>query len=275
MLITPPRQYRIGTAVLGRDARRAVPSVPMSGMEALVLLVGGFLAGVINSMAGGGSLLSVPLLSLVGVGGTVANGTNRIAVFSQSLTGAYGYARRNVGNRKRTAQVLLPTVVGGLVGSLVASEIPDELFERIFGLLMLPLLVLSIWQPKPKPDREPWPLWISFAVFLVVGFYAGAVQAGVGLIILLVLSRAGFDLVTANAMKTVVIMVVTAIAIPVFVYNDQVRWLPAVVLSVGMGVGGYAGANFAVDGGERVIRPVLVIVVLVLASRMLGLWDLD
>ncbi len=245
----------------------------MTEVEAVVLLVGGILAGIINSMAGGGSLLSVPLLSLAGVGGTVANGTNRIAVLVQNITGAYGYARRDVGDRRRTIQVLVPAMLGGLVGSLVASQIPDEAFERIFGLLMLPLLYLSIRKPEVDPDREPWPLWLSSVVFVGVGFYAGAVQAGVGLIILLVLSRAGFDLVTANAMKTVVILGVTALAVPVFIVNDQVRWIPALVLSVGMGIGGYLGANIAVDGGERVIRPVLIVVVLVLASRMLGLWD--
>ncbi|MEM7273264.1 MAG: sulfite exporter TauE/SafE family protein [Actinomycetota bacterium] len=244
----------------------------MTVPEALTLLVGGFFAGVINSMAGGGSLLSVPLLSLAGVGGTVANGTNRIAVLIQNVTGAYGYARRDVGDRARTIQVLIPAVIGGLGGSLTASRIPDELFERIFGLLMLPLLVLSIWKPKAETDAEPWPRWVSAVVFLGVGFYAGAVQAGVGLIILLVLSRAGFDLVTANAMKTVIILAVTLLAVPVFIYNDQVRWIPALVLSAGMGAGGYVGANVAVDGGERVIRPVLVVVVLALASRMLGFW---
>ncbi len=253
--------------------RRPIRSVPMSVVEAVVLLIGGFFAGVINSMAGGGSLLSVPLLSLAGVEGTLANGTNRIAVLIQNMTGAYGYARRNVGNRKRTVQVLIPAVLGSLVGSLVASQIDDELFELIFGLLMLPLLALSIWKPKIESERQPWPLWVSAVVFFGVGVYGGAVQAGVGLIILLVLSRAGFDLVTANAMKTVVILVITLIAVPVFLYNDQVRWIPALVLSIGMGAGGYAGANFAIDGGERVIRPVLVAVVLVLASRMIGLWD--
>lgn len=245
----------------------------MDGVDAVILLVGGFLAGVINSMAGGGSLLSVPLLSLAGVGGTLANGTNRIAVLVQNATGAYGFARRGVGNLARTVQVLIPTVIGSLGGSLLASEIPDDVFERLFGLLMLPLLYLSIRKPKIDTEREPWPMWLSSLVFLGVGFYGGAVQAGVGLIILLVLSRAGFDLVTANAMKTIVILCITLIAVPVFVLNDQVRWLPALVLAVGMGAGGYAGANVAVSGGEKVIRPVLIVVVLILASRMLGLWD--
>ena len=244
----------------------------MSGVNALLLLIGGFFAGVINSMAGGGSLLSVPLLELGGVLGTTANGTNRIAVLAQNATGAYGFARRNVGNRKRTIQVLIPAALGALIGASVASQIPDELFRRLFGLLMLPLLFLSIRKPKIEQTETPWPLWLSSAIFLVVGVYGGAVQAGVGLIILLVLTRAGFDLVTANAMKTVVILAITVIAVPIFIYNDQVRWLPALVLSLGMGIGGYVGANVAVDGGERVIRPVMVVVVLVLATKMLGLW---
>ena len=62
------------------------------------------------------------------------------------------------------------------------------------------------------------------------------------------------------------------IAVPVFLYNDQIRWLPAFVLSIGMGAGGFVGANVAVEGGERLIRPVLVVVVLALSTRMLGIW---
>ncbi len=225
-------------------------------------------------MAGGGSLLTVPLLSLAGVEGTTANGTNRIAVLIQNMAGAYGYAKHNRENRRETVRVVIPAVFGGLVGSLIASRIPDALFERIFGFLMLPLLALTVWKPKTKQAESVWPLWVSSAVFFGVGLYGGAVQAGVGLFLLLVLSRAGFDLVTANAMKTIVILCITLVAVPVFVYNDQIRWLPALVLSIGMGVGGYAGARFAIEGGEKVIRPVLVVVVLALASRMLGLWDL-
>lgn len=246
----------------------------VSAVDAIALLVGGFLAGVINAMAGGGSLITVPLLSLVGVGGTTANGTNRIAVFIQNASSAWGYARKGVSSVRETLPVLIPASLGSLVGSLVASRIDDQLFERAFGVLMIPLLVLSLWKPEAETADEPWPLWLSVAAFFGIGIYGGAVQAGVGLILLLVLARSGRDLVTANAIKTIVILVVTMIAIPVFVANDQVRWIPALVLSVGTGLGGYAGANLAVARGEALIRPVLVVVVVALATRMLGLWDL-
>lgn len=246
----------------------------MSAMDALLILVGGFVAGVINSMAGGGSLITVPLLSLAGVSGTVANGTNRVAVLAQSFSSAWGYQRKGVGDRAKTLAVLFPAALGGLVGSILASQIDDKVFERLFGALMLPLLALSIWRPKTSAAARPWPSWLTSVVFVGVGLYAGAVQAGVGMILLLVLSRAGFDLVTANAIKTVVVLAVTLIAVPVFLINGQVRWLEAGLLSLGAASGGYAGANLAVEGGERLIRPVLIVVVLVLASRMLGLWDL-
>ncbi|MGF1596590.1 MAG: sulfite exporter TauE/SafE family protein [Acidimicrobiales bacterium] len=247
----------------------------MSVVDVVVILVGGFFAGVINSMAGGGSLITVPLLSLAGVGGTLANGSNRVAILAQNASSAWGFARKGVGAWSQTVPVLAPAVVGSLIGSLVASRIDDRLFERLFGFLMLPLLVLSL-RSKPPTDggKKAWPLWATVIAFFGVGLYGGAVQAGVGILMLLVLARAGFDLVTANGIKVLTNLAITCIALPVFILNGQVRWLPAIVLSAGMAVGGFTGAHVAVEGGERVIRPVLVVVVLVLASRMLGLWDL-
>ena len=246
----------------------------MTALDVFILLIGGFLAGMINAMAGGGSLITVPLLSLAGVGGVLANGTNRVAVLIQNSASAWGYARKGVGSRQETIPVLAPAAVGALVGSVAASQIDDRLFERLFGVIMLPLLALSIWKPKAETAEEPWPLWLSLLAFFGIGVYGGAVQAGVGLILLLVLARSGKDLVKANAIKTIVILVITLIAVPVFLANGQVRWIPALVLSLGTGAGGYVGAGLAVDRGERLIRPVLIVVVLVLASRMLGLWEL-
>lgn len=244
----------------------------MSFFEAVLIFGGGIVAGFINSMAGGGSLLTVPLLSLAGVEGLLANGTNRVAVLFQNASSGYGYAKRGVGDRAQTLRVLVPTLVGGAVGASVVSQIDDELFERIFGVLMIPLLVLSLWKPKTEASDKPWPVWLVVAVFFGVGLYAGAIQAGVGLILLLVLSWSGFDLVTANAMKTYVILGVSILAVVIFVAQGQVRWLPAAILAIGMSAGGYVGSQVAVDGGEKVIKPVLIISVLALAGRMMGLY---
>lgn len=244
----------------------------MSALEALLIFGGGVFAGVINSMAGGGSLLTVPLLALGGVEGLFANGTNRVAVVIQNGSSAFGYSRKGVGGLKKSLPVIIPAVPGAIVGAALVSQIPDDVFERIFGLLMIPLLVMAVWRPKTSEAPAPWPLWLSSIVFFSVGFYAGAIQAGVGLILLLVLSRVGHDLVTANSIKTFVILAVSLVSLAIFVWQGQVRWVAALVLSAGTGLGGYVGANIAVEGGEKVIKPVLVIAVLVLAGRMVGLY---
>ncbi len=244
----------------------------MSPIEALLIFFGGMFAGVINSMAGGGSLLTVPLLSLAGVDGLFANGTNRVAVLIQNGSTSYGYARKKVVGFRDAIPIFVPAVAGGLIGALAVSGIDDDLFKKIFGVMMFPMLALSLWKPKAKAASKPWPLWLNVVVFFLVGIYAGAIQAGVGLILLLLLSRAGFDLLEGNAIKTYVILVVSAVAVVTFVVQGQVRWLPALVLSTGMALGGYAGSQVAVAGGDRVIRPVLVISVVVLALNMIGVF---
>jgi uncharacterized membrane protein YfcA len=112
---------------------------------------------------------------------------------------------------------------------------------------------------------------VRFAVFFAIGLYGGALQAGVGIFLIFAMSRAGYDLVRANSIKVVVIAALTAVAVPVFVLSGQVDWIPALALTAGFAAGGFVGVRVAVEGGERVIRPVLVAAVVALAARMLGL----
>jgi uncharacterized protein len=257
-----------GARVRGRVAGTG----PLSALHLVLLLAGGLFAGTVNAMAGGGSLLTVPLLTVAGVDGLAANGTNRVAVLSQNLSSATTFARKGVGGLRQTLPVLGPVLAGSLVGSLLVSRIADEVFERVFGILMVPVLILGLRPPRPRTDRQPWPAWLSAVAFFGIGLYGGAFQAGVGLVLLVALARAGQDLVTANFVKAVVIFAITAVAVPVFVLNGQVRWLPALILSAGMATGGSLGARLAVRGGEHLIRPVLVMSVLALAGRMLALY---
>ncbi len=245
----------------------------MTWLDALILFGGGLLAGVINAMAGGGSLLTVPLLSLAGVEGLAANGTNRVAVLAQTLTAGVGYHQGGVRPYTLSKRLLPPALVGGLVGALLVSQLADDVFEKIFGVLMIPLLALSLWKPKPDAAAEPWSRWFEGLVFFGLGFYAGAIQAGAGLILLLVLRRAGVDLLRGNAVKTHLIIGISGlVALPVFLWNGQVEWLPAIVLSLGSAAGGYAGARVATKGGEKIIKPVLIVAVLALSGRMVGLY---
>lgn len=245
----------------------------MEALDVIVVIGAGIIAGVVNAMAGGGSLLTVALLTVFAdLPGLVANGTNRVGIVVQNMASVAGYRREGVSGLKRAVPVLIPAVVGSLIGSLVVSSLTDDAFERVFGILMVPLLVLSLRPPKSSGTEIAWSPAVTSAVFFGIGVYGGAFQAGVGLIIVVALARSGLDLVNANAVKVVVILALTAMAVPVFIIRDQVDWGFAALLAVGFAIGGWVGARVAVRGGERVIRPVLVVAVIALAGRMVGLY---
>ncbi len=244
----------------------------MTWWEALLLVAGGLFAGGINAVAGGGSTLTVPLLVLAGVPGNSANGSNRVGVLTSNLAAAASFRRLGVQGLAHAGPVILPVVIGSLIGSIGISRLTDEAFETVFGLLMIPLIILAIRKPKARVDGPTWSKTTTLVVFLLIGMYGGAIQAGVGLVLLAALTRAGFDLVTANNIKVIVTFVVTAVALPVFIINGQVAWGPALVLAVGFTAGGWLGARVAVQGGERLIRAVMIAATIVLAGSLLGLY---
>lgn len=248
----------------------------IAGMELIdaALVVGaGLVAGIVNAMAGGGSLLTVALLNVfVGLPGLVANGTNRVGVLVQNASSVASYRKEGVRGFRKAVPVMVPVIAGSLLGSLLVSSVTDETFERIFGILMVPLLFLSLRSPKNVGSQINWHPVTTAVIFFGIGLYGGAFQAGVGLLIVVALSRSGLDLVNANAVKVVVILVLTTIAVPVFIVRGQVDWGFAVVLAFGFAAGGWIGARVAVRGGEKIIKPVLIGAVVALAGRMIGLY---
>jgi uncharacterized membrane protein YfcA len=239
----------------------------------IVLFVGGFLAGVVNTLAGAGSLLTVPLLVLAGLPGTMANGTNRLGVFTQSAVAAWRFRREGVSGIRGAIPVLLPVVIGSLAGSTLISQVTAKTFERLFGIVMVGLLALILRRPVVATDAtERWSAPVTFLVFLGIGLFGGAFQAGVGLALVMALSYAGYDLVRANSMKVVLNAALTAVALPVFISQGQVAWAPGLVLAAGFALGGELGARLAIRGGERLIRPILALAVIALAGRMMGMY---
>jgi hypothetical protein len=248
----------------------------MSPTDAVLLLATGFLGGIVNTLAGGASALTVPVLVLVGLPGTIANGTNRVAIFSHNAVAAWRFRAEGVSGFRGSAPVLLPTAIGSLLGALIISRVSDETFNLVFGIVMVLLIVPMLRPPPTTPAAPPggmaWRPSVTFIVFFAIGLFGGAFQAGVGLFLVLALSHAGYDLVRANSIKVVINAVLTAVAVPIFVLRAQVDWTPALILAAGYIAGGVIGVRVAVRGGERIIRPVVVGSVLFLAGRMMRLW---
>jgi uncharacterized membrane protein YfcA len=243
-----------------------------------ILAAGGFAAGVVNTLAGGGSLLTVGLLVFLGMPGTLANGTNRVGVLAQNLTTAWRFRAEGLSGFRDALPVLVPLLLGSALGAFAIAQVTPAFFERLFGVVMLLLLVPLLRPGGERAAAAPadpsagggWSPALSAAVFFAVGVYGGAIQAGVGIFVLFALSRGGYDLVRANAIKAVVIAALTAVAVPVFVASGQVAWPQALALGAGFVAGGWLGVRLAVRGGERLIKPVLALAVVALAARMLG-----
>jgi len=245
----------------------------MAWWEALLLVIGGLFAGAINTVAGGGSMLTVPLLVLAGVPGNAANGSNRVGILTSNIAAVATFRRLGVDGLRHASRVVVPIVLGGLIGSFAVGRVLDDAaFERVFGLLMIPLVILSVRRPSNASGDRAWSTTKVVIVFLLIGIYGGAFQAGVGLVLLAALTRSGFDLVMSNSIKVIVNTAVTVVALPVFILSGDIAWAPALVLAAGFVVGGWLGAQASFRGGEVLIRRVMVVAALGLAGRLIGIY---
>jgi len=245
----------------------------MAWWEALLLVIGGLFAGAINTVAGGGSMLTVPLLVLAGVPGNAANGSNRVGILTSNVAAVATFRRLGVDGLRHASRVVVPIVLGGLIGSFAVGRVLDDAaFERVFGLLMIPLVILSVRRPSNASGDRAWSTTKVVIVFLLIGIYGGAFQAGVGLVLLAALTRSGFDLVMSNSIKVIVNTAVTVVALPVFILSGDIAWAPALVLAAGFVVGGWLGAQASFRGGEVLIRRVMVVAALGLAGRLIGIY---
>jgi uncharacterized membrane protein YfcA len=237
-----------------------------------LLLLGGFAAGFINTVAGGGSAITVPILIELLGSATLANGTNRVGVLLQSLVGIGRFQKGGKVPWKRTLPLVPSAVIGGLIGSKIASELSPDLMKRVFGVVIVLVAASVVFKPTAWSGgsgerlKEPW---LSI-VFFLIGVYGGFVQAGVGFLLLAgLVVGLGMDLVSGNAAKLVIVVAFTAVALPVFMAAGQVRWVVGVVLAGGNMLGAYVAAHFAVNKGAGWMRWALVGAALVAAGRML------
>jgi uncharacterized membrane protein YfcA len=244
---------------------------PVQPSDALLLAGGGLVAGVVNTLAGGGSLLTVPLLTLMGLPGTVANGTNRVGILIQNGVASWGFWREGVSGIRPALPLIAPVALGALLGAGLASQLSDRGFERAFGVVMLLLLIPTL-RSRPATPRPPLAPASRSALFFAIGLYGGAFQAGVGILLLYGLAGSGTDLVRSNSVKVVLNFCFSLLVLPIFVTANQVALPEAAALATGFAAGGLLGPRVAVRGGERIIKPVLALAVVALAARMLGVF---
>lgn len=240
---------------------------------ALAFLLIGFLAGAINAAAGGGSLLTIALLVEYGLPAPVANATNRVAVLIQTVGSGARFRRDGVMPTSEFLRLTPLSIVGAGLGAFIAAKVPDEPFRLglavLFAGIGTALLARAI---RPEGERtsaarrlSPWQL--QLAVF-AIGVYAGFIQAGVGLLMLLVLHLGhGMSVARSNALKIALIAVWTLLALAIFWNEGLVRWLPGAWLGVGGVAGGWFGAGIVQRINPRILRGVVGVLLWVAAVR--------
>ena len=247
--------------------------------EVIALIVAGLLVGFINTLAGGGSIVSLSLLMLLGLPAPVANGTNRIAIALQTLAGTASFKKQKVLPVKKALLLAIPTTLGSLAGAWVAVDINEEILEKAIGVIMLVMLVFILTNPQKliygRADIVEKPLnWKIYVIFFFIGLYAGFIHMGVGYFFLAgIVLGAGFDLVKANAIKVFIILIYTPFTILVFLFNNQINWKYGLVLAIGSVTGALISSRMAVKKGVIFVKWVIVVVILFTAGYMFGLYD--
>ncbi len=243
----------------------------MTILQAFLLLFGGLAAGFINTLAGGGSAITIPIMTEI-VGVSVANGTNRIAILLANASALTRFQRGGAVPWGRLGRLVPPTVLGAALGAWTATQVSGDVMKRIFAFVLVLVAASVLTRPSrwveghERDIGEPW----RSLLFFGIGFYGGFVQAGVGFLLLggLVLGS-GMDLVRGNAAKVALILCYTPVALIFFASASQVDIQVGLVLSVGQIIGAWIAARLAILKGAAWIRWVLVAAAIVAALRML------
>jgi len=244
--------------------------------SSLALLgVAGIFAGYVNAIAGGGSLLTMPLMIFMGMDGATANGTNRLAIVAQNVSSLAAFRSKGYSDIKASLRFSAGVLPGALIGALAGLHVTGRPLNLALATVML-LVLYALKEPrshargKPIAPARTWSPRQTDVAMLAIGFYGGFLQAGVGFLLMAVLRRAtGLDLVRINMYKVFVVLVFTLAALPVFALGGKILWIPALVLALGNAAGGWLGSHAQIKRGEKFVKRVLKLMLIAMAAKLL------
>ncbi|WP_022850713.1 sulfite exporter TauE/SafE family protein [Limisalsivibrio acetivorans] len=243
-------------------------------LKLILLFVSGYIAGIINTIAGGGSFLTIPILIFLGLPPTVANATNRLSVFMQSLSGLRKFREHKVLPLKFGLIISIPATVGALMGAYMATIVSDVAFKKYLAVFMVLMTLLTFLNPGKMLESRDVPIspakWVFLTVAMfIVGIYGGFIQAGVGFLFLAAMSITGYDLLRGNALKMFVVLVLTTFSLIIFIASGKVNFFLGLVLGVGSVLGAHTGASLSVKKGNKFIQRFVVVAVISFAVLLL------
>jgi len=218
----------------------------------LIALVGSAFAGFINTLAGNGSAITLTIFTeVLGLPGNMANGTNRVGIFTQSAAGAYAFHRNGKLNIWNSGTYILFTVLGAVAGIVVATMVSSAQFISVFRFLLVFMLIVilvkpSRWLRETDTKTPPPSIWLVAPAFFALGFYGGFIQMGMGVFFLaLMVLGTRYSLIDANAVKVAVVGIYTLLAVLIFHWRGLIDWPLGLLMAVGQTTGGYLTAHYA------------------------------
>lgn len=233
------------------------------------LLVLGYIAGIINTLAGGGSNLTLPALMVLGMPADIANATNRVGIFLQTLWGAKSFHGHGELPLHDIKSIFIPLSAGGILGALAASYAPVTYLKPVLLITMISMSLIILIKPSvvmPEPGTAPNRVSntpSSWVMLFISGLYGSFVQAGVGFVLIMALAGSlRYDLVKSNALKLLCTLGFTSIALVIFIARDQVVWTPGLILASTMMIGAHHGVKFAIRAKAESLKWFLFIMTL-------------
>ncbi len=241
-----------------------------------LLALAGVAGGFVNTLAGGGSMITVPALMLMGLPADHANGTNRLGILQQSITGIREFNRAEMLDRGAVIPMLLPTISGAALGSLFAIWLHPDVLKPVLLGTMIAIAVIMLAAPKVIAPEEGTKVYslrerpLGFLMLFGAGVYGGFVQAGVGFILIAALAAGlRYDLVRTNALKVVCTALFSIVALAVFISAGRVEWVAGIPLAIGMTAGAYLSVRFALKVDQRLIRWLLFVMLCLMSASVI------
>ena len=237
-------------------------------------------AGVMNAMAGGGTILTYPTLLFLGESPITANATSTVALWPGAASSLYGYRREVAEHRDWLKTLFLPSLLGGALGAVLLLRTPVKTFAGLAPFLILFATVLFMVQGvvarwsqrsgREQGGRTPGKVTAAMVYQFFVGVYGGYFGAGIGILMLAVLGFLGLtDIHAANGVKNFFGMCINGLAAGYFIIRGAVDWPAALIMVAGAIAGGYAGAGLARKIGRNKARAAVVIIGFLVAALLL------
>ncbi|MDR2979765.1 MAG: sulfite exporter TauE/SafE family protein [Bacteroidales bacterium] len=251
----------------------------LSWIHFVILIISGIIVGFINTLAGGGTIISLSVFMLFGLPPQVANGTNRVAVMLQNTTAVSNFAAKGLIDWKKSLLLSTSIILGSITGTLFAGVISNELFKYLFGIVIIFVGIMLVFKPdrwlKEKVQLLNRPIqWWHYLIMFGIGIYGGFIHVGVGYMLLAFLVLiSGNELVKANAMKNFLVLTYIPFSLIVFTLQGNVNWTLGLIHAIGNIIGAQIGALMAVKRGALLIRYIMLVLMVIVILQLFGLID--